>query len=81
MTGRSPGAVVPGKEQTIMSTSITPVGFKSGKDLTEEPGIAEEEQVTCVDCGATASDQSAIANGQRSMFRAVGIMPTVKERA
>ena len=46
-----------------MSTCITPVGFKSGKDLGEEPGVDEEEQVTCVDCGATASDQSAYERG------------------
>ena len=46
-----------------MSTCTTPIGFKSGKDLGEEPRLAEEEQVTCVDCGATASDQSAYESG------------------
>jgi hypothetical protein len=46
-----------------MSTSITPVGFKSGKDLDEEPGADEEEQVTCVDCGQAASDQLAYERG------------------
>jgi hypothetical protein len=46
-----------------MSTCTTPVGFKSGKDLGEETLLAEEERVTCVDCGATASDQSAYESG------------------
>ena len=46
-----------------MSTCITPVGFKSGKDLAGEPGIDEEEQVTCVECSATATDQAAYERG------------------
>jgi len=46
-----------------MSTCTTPVDFKSGKDLGEETLLADEERVTCVDCGATASDQSAYESG------------------
>lgn len=37
--------------------------FKSGKDLAEEPRYDDEESVTCEDCGATASDQSAYESG------------------
>lgn len=39
------------------------VAFKSGKDLGEEASIEDEEQVTCVDCGASASDQRAYEGG------------------
>jgi len=39
------------------------VAFKSGKDLGEETSIADEERVTCVDCGTSASDQSAYDGG------------------
>ncbi len=39
------------------------VAFKSGKDLGEEPSVADEEHVVCVDCGAYASDQHAYEGG------------------
>lgn len=39
------------------------VAFKSGKDLGEEPCVADEEHVTCIDCGATAPDQRAYESG------------------
>jgi hypothetical protein len=46
-----------------MSTCTTPVGFKSGKDLGEETSIADEETITCVDCGATDTQESAYDGG------------------
>lgn len=39
------------------------VAFKSGKDLGEETRVGDEETVTCVDCGAVESDQSAFDSG------------------
>lgn len=39
------------------------VAFKSGKDLGPEPSVAEEEHVTCVDCGTRATDQHAYEGG------------------
>lgn len=39
------------------------VAFKSGKDLGKEPSIDDEEWVTCIDCGASATDQSAYECG------------------
>ena len=39
------------------------VAFKSGRDLGEETRIADEDTVTCVDCGAVEPDQSAYENG------------------
>jgi hypothetical protein len=39
------------------------VAFKSGKDLGEETRIEDEDTVTCVDCGAVESDQSAYEGG------------------
>ncbi len=45
------------------SSCSTPLDFKSGKDLGEETRSADEERVTCVDCGATASDQAAYESG------------------
>jgi hypothetical protein len=43
--------------------SDTPLRFKSGKDLGEETLVEDDERVTCVDCGAIASDQEAYENG------------------
>lgn len=37
--------------------------FKSGKDLAEETRVDDEETVTCIDCGAVESDQSAYQTG------------------
>jgi hypothetical protein len=45
-----------------MSTCTTPVGFKSGKDLGEEPYV-EEERVTCGECGAPTTAQAAYEGG------------------
>lgn len=39
------------------------VAFKSGKDLGEETRIDDGDSVTCVDCGAVESDQSAYDGG------------------
>ena len=39
------------------------VAFKSGKDLGEETRVADEDTVTCVDCGAVESDESAYQSG------------------
>ena len=39
------------------------VAFKSGRVLGEETRIADEDTVTCVDCGAVEPDQSAYENG------------------
>jgi len=39
------------------------LAFKSGKDVAEETCVDDEDTVTCVDCGAMASDQSAYENG------------------
>jgi hypothetical protein len=39
------------------------IAFKSGKDLGEETRIGDDETVTCVDCGAVESDESAYQSG------------------
>jgi hypothetical protein len=40
------------------------VAFKSGKDLGEEPSLDDDdERVTCIDCGARATDQHAYELG------------------
>ena len=46
-----------------MSLCTTPLQFKSGKDLGEETRVEDDERVTCVDCGATVSDQTAYESG------------------
>lgn len=43
--------------------SDTPLQFKSGKDLGEETRVEDDERVTCVDCGAIVSDQTAYESG------------------
>lgn len=40
-----------------------PLAFKSGKDLGEEARTAAVEQVTCVDCGRTETDERAYEEG------------------
>lgn len=39
------------------------LAFKSGKDLGEETDGVDEDTVTCLDCGAKASDQNAFEGG------------------
>lgn len=39
------------------------VAFKRGCDLGEEPRAENDDTVTCVDCGATESDQRAYEGG------------------
>jgi hypothetical protein len=39
------------------------IAFKSGNDLGEETRAAVQDTVTCVDCGAVESDESAYQNG------------------
>jgi hypothetical protein len=39
------------------------IAFKSGKDLGEETRADDDDTVTCVDCGAVESDQSAYDGG------------------
>lgn len=39
------------------------LAFKSGRDLAEEPGVEDEDTVTCVDCGAVEPDDRAYQNG------------------
>ena len=39
------------------------IAFKSGKDLGEETRVDDDDTVTCVDCGAVESDQSAYDGG------------------
>lgn len=38
-------------------------GFKSGKDLGQETRVDDVETVTCEDCGAEESDETAFQNG------------------
>lgn len=39
------------------------VAFKSGKDLGEETRVEDEDTVTCVDCVAVETDESAYQSG------------------
>jgi hypothetical protein len=39
------------------------VAFKSGKDLGEETRVEDDDTVSCVDCGAVESDNSAYDRG------------------
>ncbi len=37
--------------------------FRSGKDVGEETCVEDDDTVTCVDCGAVASDEAAYQSG------------------
>jgi hypothetical protein len=37
--------------------------FRSGKDVGEETFVEDDDTVTCVDCGAVASDEVAYQSG------------------
>ena len=39
------------------------IAFKSGKDVAEETCVDDDDTVTCVDCGAVESDESAYQSG------------------
>jgi hypothetical protein len=39
------------------------IAFKRGCDLGEETRVDDEDTVTCIDCGAVESDQSAYEGG------------------